>query len=120
EPDAEPCVLQHRIQLERAFERVLDPFPVTRCGETLAAEHSPLRDRRVRAGEVEPGFAVARSLSGPSFGRGVRSGCRRLEAAVQQPAVLVLLDLPPQRHFPEAVARWRAREAKNTLHRAGR
>ena len=71
---------------QRALERVLDLLAVARGGEPLAAQHPPLHERRVGAGEIEPRFAraAARAASTPSLARDRRrrvSLNRRVELA---------------------------------------
>ena len=64
--DAEVGVVQGFVELQRAFQRLLDALTLARGGQPFATEGLPLRARSVGSTQIEPGFGLVRFFPVPT------------------------------------------------------
>ncbi len=102
--DAELGVVQRGVQGEGALERRSDAVALARGGQPLAAQYTPLHERRIGAREIEPRLRALRLTLRPGGRRRNRVRGHRLEARVERPAVWVEDDLPPDRDGGQRLA----------------
>ena len=89
------------------FERLADPVAVADGAQPFSAQHLPLHQRRIRSGQIEPGFRALRIAVDPCLRRFHRRTGAVVEEVVAAAVVGIQLNPPPHRHDLEHRAGFR-------------